>query len=421
MVACFLAVGLLFAQAEDPDQAVDAAMQANLRRLVRQLDSSTVKDREEAEQALIKLGPSILDSLPEITARTPAEVKQRLDRVRKTLELQVAKTATETSLITLKGKMSIPAAFAEIAKQSGNTVVGAEGREGEVDLAFEKTPFWEALDKTLDQAGMTTNPYGGRGDAIVLMARPDESRDLAGSADYEGIFRVEPIRIEAVRDLRNPEIDGMRITVKIDWEPRTTPISISQPLKNVSAKDEAGGAIVIDAEYGELEASVQPEIPSVELMLPIGLPDRGVKQIAALTGELTAMIPGRQEKFEFTGVDTLKDAKKSKGAATVLFDQLRKNGEVYEVRMRLRFDKAENALESHRQWVFNNKAIMLDAKGEVIEDIGFEGSAIGVNEVALVYRYDLVDGPAGHTFVYETPASIVKQAVPYELKNIPLP
>ncbi|MCR9120382.1 MAG: hypothetical protein NXI22_25890, partial [bacterium] len=176
MVACFLAVGLLFAQAEDPDQAVDAAMQANLRQLVRQLDSSTVKDREEAEQALIKLGPSILDSLPEITARTPAEVKQRLDRVRKTLELQVAKTATESSLITLKGKMSIPAAFAEIAKQSGNTVVGAEGREGEVDLAFEKTPFWEALDKTLDQAGMTTNPYGGRGDAIVLMARPDESR-----------------------------------------------------------------------------------------------------------------------------------------------------------------------------------------------------------------------------------------------------
>lgn len=421
MLVCLLSLGILLGQVETPKAEADPALEAKLRRLVRQLDSAELEERTSAEKELIEMGPGILDQLPTISSRTPAQVKERLSRIRKALELQAAEAATKMSVVTMKGKMSLAEAIAEITKQTGNTIVGAEDRGGEVEVAFDKTPFFEALDNILDQAGLTTNPFGGRGDAVVLSARPDEARDLSGSADYEGIFRLEPIRIEAVRDLRNPQIDGMRITLKIDWEPRTKPISISQPLDKVTAKDESGGKIVVDAEYGELEATVQSEIPSVELSVPIGLPERGVKTIASLQGEMTAMIPGKIEKFEFAGVDKLKGVEKQRGGATVSFDQLRRNGEIYEVRMRLRFDKAANALESHRQWVFNNKAYMVDAKGNKAEDIGYEGAALDVNEVGLVYRFDLEGGPAGYTFVYETPATILKQQVKYELKDIPLP
>ena len=60
---------------------VDAAgneLKLEVRRLVRQLDASQLVEREEAEKGLLELGPKVLDLLPRLTERTPAEVRLRL-------------------------------------------------------------------------------------------------------------------------------------------------------------------------------------------------------------------------------------------------------------------------------------------------------------------------------------------------------
>jgi hypothetical protein len=108
---------------------------------------------------------------------------------------------------------------------------------------------------------------------------------------------------------------------------------------------------------------------------------------------------------------------------TVTVEQCRKNGDIYDVNMRVRFDKASNALESHRGWIYNNECFLTDPQGQRIENAGLEATLLDVNEVGLSYKFDLGDAgtPAGHKFVYRTPAAILRLPVEFELKEIDLP
>ena len=49
---------------------------------------------------------------------------------------------------------------------------------------------------------------------------------------------------------------------------------------------------------------------------------------------------GRVESFEFADIDKQKAAELERGGATVIVDSCRKNGDIYEVNMRVAFDKA---------------------------------------------------------------------------------
>ena len=74
------------ATAEAPDE-----LPLQVSRLVRQLDDNQLATREAAERGLIDLGPRALDLLPSPGRDTSAEVRVRLERVRKTLQEQAAK------------------------------------------------------------------------------------------------------------------------------------------------------------------------------------------------------------------------------------------------------------------------------------------------------------------------------------------
>jgi hypothetical protein len=107
---------------------------------------------------------------------------------------------------------------------------------------------------------------------------------------------------------------------------------------------------------------------------------------------------------------------------TVIVENCRKNGDVYDVSMRVRFDRAANALESHRGWIYDNESYLLDAKGNRIDSAGLEATLLDVNAVGLSYKFDLDNAsPAGCKFVYKTPAAIIRIPVAFELKGIALP
>jgi hypothetical protein len=147
-----------------------------------------------------------------------------------------------------------------------------------------------------------------------------------------------------------------------------------------------------------------------------------VKQIASIQGKLTAVVLGRVESFEFADIDKQKAAELERGGATVIVDSCRKNGDIYEVNMRVAFDKASNALESHRGWIYNNECYLTDPKGNRIDNSGVEATLLADNEVGLSYKFDLEKStPAGHKFVYRTAAAIIRVPVEFELKGIDLP
>ncbi len=428
VAALLLASAVALGQAAPATKAADADLATKVKALVRQLDGDEQAKREAAEKELVALGADVLPLLPAIGPRTPAEMKTRLTRVRTALMKVAIEATTKTVLVSLSGEMPVSQAFAELTKQSGNELVDYRERQNQevrdpmIKVELKEVPFWQALDTVLDAASLSLYNYDEEKQALAYVARGEEAVPRIGHAAYSGLFRLEPTRIEAVRDLRNPANRSLKLTLDAAWEPRVRPIVLEQPLDEVSATDEAGGAIIVDGSEGKLEVPVEANNSAVELEIPLQSPERSVKQIASIKGKLTAVVLGRVESFEFADIDKQKAAELERGGATVIVDSCRKNGDIYEVNMRVAFDKASNALESHRGWIYNNECYLTDPKGNRIDNSGVEATLLADNEVGLSYKFDLENAtPAGHKFVYRTAAAIIRVPVEFELKGIDLP
>jgi len=433
MLSSLLLVGnLLLAQAAGAvDGPANEALQLEVRRHVRQLYGPTLAGRNAAEEALGNLGPEAVEFLPEITERTPAEVKLRLGRIRQRLQQAAAESATRSSTITLTGDdLPLSKVLAALQEQSGNTITdfrerfGHEVTDPALSVAFDKTPCWQALDDVLDKAGLTV--YGfGRTRAINVIARGETRRTRTGSVGYGGPFRFEPVRVVAQRNLRQQDGQSLRLAMAVQWEPRLKPISVKQKMDELTVVDENGKPIAVDSGPTAIEASAA-DATSVELEIPLALPPRDVMKIASLKGRLTAIVPGKVETFRFDKlVDAqnvgAKDVEKRIAGVTVVLEQVRRNGAIWEMRLRIRFDEAGDALESHRSWVFQNEAYLMGPDGEKIPYDALETTRQSENEVGIAYGFVMEEPPAKHTFVYETPGAIMSATFDYEIKDVPLP
>ena len=401
---------------------------AKVQALLKQLGANEMAQREAAEKELLAIGPEVLALLPATTARTPAEEKVRLGRVRATLEKAAAEAVTRPALVSLAGEMKASEAIAKISAQTGNKLIdyrerfNQEGADPQIKVALDKVPFWQALDTVLDAASLTIYNYDEEKGALAYTSRGDSAVPRAGRGSYSGLFRLEPAKIEATRDLKNTQMHALRLTVDAVWEPRVRPIVLEVPLADVSARDEHGNAIEIDRSAGTLEVPIESSGSGVEIEFPLVAPPRSVKTLAALQGRLTAIVLGKIETFEFANIDKAKSAEQERGGVTIVLENCRKNGDIYDVSLRVRFDRAANALESHRGWIYDNECYLTDGKGQRTENAGLEATLVDVNEVGISYKFNL-DGaaPISYKLVYQTPAAIIRVPVAFEIKGIDLP
>lgn len=400
--------------------AKDQDVEAEVRKQLRRLDADALADRVAAEKALIELGPEALEYLPEITPATAAEIKERLSRVRGALEKLSVAQYVEATTVTLSGAMTVEEAVLAIQKQTGNSLrdLGAAATR-QVTVAWDKTPFWAAVDDLTEQAGLAINPFGGYEGELSLQLQ-EEASDLTPIRSYAGIFRVQATRVQAARSLVAPGADNLRTTLQIAWEPRLKPISVTLPLDRMSATGEDGEELAL-AREGVLGAPALSGVSTIDLDVPMQLPPRSVETIATLRGDLIATLPGRVEEFAFEDLAEAKAVDKTKAGVTVTLEQVRKNQELYQVRIRVSFDEASGALESYQGWIYENKVWIETADGTKLEPLTMEATRQEENLVGLAYYFDLEKGPQGATFKYRTPASIVRRELPFELKNIPLP
>jgi hypothetical protein len=425
MFGSILLIGCLLAgQAET---ASDPSLQLQVRRLTRQLDSDRLAEREAAERALIVLGPAILDLLPTPTRNASAEVTVRLDRVRQTLQTAMAEAAAQPSRVTLRGEMPLSEALAALEQQTGNRIVDFRPQQRQqvtdpqVTAGFDATPFWRALDDLLDQAELAVYNFSGEQGSVAIVARSETEADRSDRAAYAGLFRIEGVSIQATRDLRNTANRTLRLTIQVTWEPRVSPIVLQVPLADVRAVDGTGDPIRVDARLSRLEVPVEEAIPEVEITIPLEPSDRGVREIATLSGRLSALVPGRRESFVFDELEQARSVEKQRADVTVILDQVRKNVAVHEARVRVRFADAENALESHRGWIYRNDAYLVTSDGQRQDRIGMQTFRQTPNEVGIAFLFDGQLDLGDCQFVYETPATLVRMPVQYQLQGIPLP
>ena len=427
-MAYLLLLAPIFLMQVEVDTSADIAGQ--VRRLVRQLDAGELDVRNHAEEELLRLGPTVLESLPK-EASGSAELQQRIERVREALEKRASDQAMQGSKVSLSGMLNLEEVSAEIEKQTGNKIIdyrkcfGQNVTNPQFKLEIKNAPFWQAMDAMLDSTNMSVYQYSGK-DGLAIIDRPEDESPRTQRAAYAGPLRLEATKVSAERHSASKKPGTLKVTLEIAWEPRLSPIAFVQTLKELEAIDDQGQKLQVDVQDATLEAPVPGGGTAVEMLLPFVPPPRSAKTIASLKGTLTALLPGKVEAFEFDHLDQAAKpqfqplAKKQSGA-TVTLEQVRKNNEVWEIVIRLRFDDAANALESHRGWALENDAYLIGPDKQKIDNAGYHSTLRTQNELGMAYQFELPGGIEGYTLIYKTPSSIHVLQLPFELKNLPLP
>ncbi len=431
MISLVLYATLLLAAPDAPAPAAELA--DKVARLVRALDAAQLSERDDAERQLLEGGSEILPLLPEITERTPAEVATRVARIQQKLLRSRALAAAESTTVTLKGRdLSLEKVIEEFGRQTLNTLVDYREDFGEsrgdvkLTLDLDKVPFWRALDEVLDQGKLTLYGFAGKRGGYIIN-RPENVLARKAQAFYGGPFRIEPVRFEAVRDLRNPTQQSLKLFMEVTWEPRLQPFAILQPLAQVSATDSSGKAVQVGGAGGEPEAAVREGVSAAELELPLSLPERQVESIKQLKGRIVALVPGPAESFRFSGLTVAaknvpaRRVEQRKASTIVVVDHVRRNNEAWEVAVRVKVDAPAAALESHRSWAFDNEAYFEDADQQRVTPGGIEQTLQSSEEFGVNYYFDLKESPQKLTFVYRTPIIVLEIPLDYELHDLKLP
>jgi len=131
-------------------------------------------------------------------------------------------------------------------------------------------------------------------------------------------------------------------------------------------------------------------------------------------------LPGKTETFRFQDLEQAKEVEQRIAGVTVMLEGARKNNELWEIRLRVRFDEAGQALQSHRNWIFDNEVRLQNPEGKSITWGSYETTRQTENEVGLAYLFS-VESLQGFTLVYKTPGVILTTEIPYEIKDVPLP
>jgi hypothetical protein len=419
-VVLLLSACLVAAQAETPADDLRAVVA----QLVRQLDAAEKARRDDAEQQLLKLGTAVL---PLISDRSDAsaEVQLRLGRLRERLETLRAEEEVRAREVTISGDaLPLDDVIAKIGEQTGDKLLdfrkefGQQGGGKTLKLSIDKMAFWPALDQILDQATMTVYHFAGE-PGLALVNRSSTELPRYNRGAYAGAFRIEATEVSARRDLRDPNGQALKVQVEVAWEPRLAPIAIFQTADSVTAVGDNGQALAAGRD-SELETTVNPGDTATQIPLSFALPPRAMTKIASLKGNLSLLLPGPVEAFRFEKLQAGGKGEQRRAGVKVILEQVRQNQLLWEVRVRIVFDKPGQALESHRTWVLHNEALLETADKQPINYAGLETTRQGENEVGVAYLFDVAD-IAGHAFVYKTPAVLMNAVVPYELRDVALP
>ncbi len=394
--------------------------QGELRRIVRRLEADTLAERDAAEKRLIELGPDVLPLLPTVSPTTSGELKVRLQRIRQALESEKIRQYAAASHVTLDGEWMVPDALDEIARQTGNPVrlqFPESVSNRMVALHADGVPFWHVLQTIMEQADLQLVAFGTTDNELVLGPRQGSSQP---GPWFDGPVRVDPLFTQSTLNFRSALEGQLQVSALVSWEPRLQPVFLQIPMRELRA--EADGEV-----YASVTPEASPEIPlnvggsSTQIDLLLDRPPRSVARLDSLRGRLVIAIPSEKHRFEFERFSSGARQSQRYGDVTVILEGARRNGPVWEFRILVEFGSPEGALESFRGWILSNEAFLLGPGERRLENVGFQTYAVTPTAVGIAYLFQINGDPDQYRLVYESPAGILRHAVDFELKDIPLP
>jgi hypothetical protein len=411
---------------------VSDALKDRVAQLVERLDAPKAEARDAAEKALVELGPKILQLLPEVEKVKGAELKQRVDRVRKALIEARDQADIGASRLTIRGEgLRLTEVVRLLQKQSGNEItdlreqLGSEVTNPALDLDIQDKPFFEALDIVCKKAELTPNFFTGDGTIGLMAGAPDLPNEIGGGPKfktkvvYAGPFRILFKNIAVSRDFAG-ESSSAVAQFDIAWEPRLRPMLMALKSEDIKIADDRGESVEPSVSDESASVVLRPENPVAELNLNMLAPERAAQAIKSLKVRAEVTLPASMKQFRFPN---MKPGTQTQGDITVKLDSTDVEEQVWRVNVELDYPGQGPAFESYRQGLFNNRIWLQKADGSRFEHNGGQNQTTG-DGGKLGFEYLFVDAPgkpSSYTFVYETPSKVITIPLEFEYKDVPLP
>jgi hypothetical protein len=412
-----------------PPMLDDDAFAKAASRLIRQLDAAELSKRDLAETELVRLGARVLPLLPKPGDVLGANAQLALARIRAKLEVATARAAAQATTVKLEGKHTLKHILAELSRQTGNKLDNVELLPAELlnkthEVTWRALPFWTALDDICDMARLTVYPYD-QGPGLALRPKPDLLLPRSDLAGYVGPLRFEATSLTLERDPRVVGDPQLRIGLEISWEPRLRPISVELPLEKVSAIDDQNKRLDSARKDGLATALIPSGAKATELQVLLEAPLRTANILDLVKGTVRMLVPGRVEKFEFENLaETLKPEQrweKKIAQATVSIERVQRTNDTWEVQMKLSYDQAHDAFDSHLAgWILQYQPQLIDPEGKAVEHVGYDTALRNEKEYGITFYYD-IPTIQGSKFIYSCPVVLQRIELEYELKNLRLP
>jgi len=438
-LCALLLLGVAAAGADEKKSAAkrlsDAAVKAAVKRYVDDLGSSSRRIRVRAEQGLIKLGPRALPHLPAPELTPTISVREAVRRVLIRLERAAAVDSVKPSKVQLSGNQTLKTTLQSSVEQTGNAIdftsLPADLLSRPVQVPEKPVTFWTLIHRLSQTAGVEFSVNdSGNGLVVKKSSMDGSSKPLA--VDTNGAFRVTVLSADWKPLVGDDDHRLLRVRWSLTAEPRLRPLFLKYSGRNVTAAAQDGKPLE------PFDAEAKFEIPATEGAGPIRLRSDFLapkaREVSTITfgGQIQALTAAGEEAIAFN-VPRAKGAAKRRGGVTVTVQDVHiKNTEAngqekqagrLSLGIAVSYDVGGPAFESHRTWIFHNRAYLETAKGKRIPaEPGLKTVLQRDGAVGVVYEFHVDKATAATArFVYVAPTLLIKVPVKFTFSKVPVP
>lgn len=432
-LTCFWMVAESNAFVQKPEITKKAQMKQQIAQLIKKLDSNQRVVRQQAEIELVSLGKPVLSLLPPPELVSSHSVRDTLQRVREQIEKRIAKDSIKASTVNLKGRHSLNMIFIKITEQTGNqldtTNLSKALLKAKMDVNFVKRPFWKAIDDLTRKRHLTYQINSSNG---YLEFNPVRQNQPNPSVELTHVYYSGPFRIEIEKMLRRPLVGNtsrelLRTTFLIQVEPRLRPLFLSYSSSELEAKGNKTHKLLPFNPYAKYELPLGEGGKNLKFSMQWIMNRNQLPKTIEIQGRLKMELAAETLPITFDHLSRSKGALRRRGNISVeLIDaksMKHDSKQNLNVRIALSYDYSGPAFESHRTWIYHNRAFLQNPQGKKYWLNGSSQTTLeSTGKISVLYQFtDLPQAETSYQFTYLAPTLITSAPIDFHFEAIPLP
>lgn len=400
--------------------------------LIAQLTATSRSRRETADRILRSLGP---DTLPDLAAAIPTatgEAAFRLRSIRSALVNEAVLAAVEPTSLSLTAENEpLSELLARIGAEAGRLpLVGAGGdptaSDRRVSLHLDRATYWEAIDAVTKAAGCRLSYREMRDEAAgcgLVVAPLGKGQQPAASA-AAGLFRVEVAGVSGFASSAAGGFRGLRLPLRVAWEPRINPLVLQLPLRSIVAEGPAGEAVAVRRRTAVLEATHLRGRCWSEFAITLTQPDTPLESLGMLRGTLDCVLAAAPCCFTFrVEPGSPLPSTQTLGALKVSLEAVDRSPGRLAATLRAEYADESEALASHRAWITRQLPVA-GCGGRPLPRLTADVVRRSRRGITLQVVFRLPSEPAENAACeinWRLPVAILDVPVDFAIRGIPLP